>query len=126
MNSSWDTIYDEMKDRRYGRLFFTTLLMVLGIILLIGGLHLNSEEARDACLVILPITLLITTVLVVKWVREERRFRRERLRLAALSRDELAKARLKLKRQAKPMRFKAQARPMRQIAPRVTDTYLKY
>ncbi len=126
MNSPWDNIYDEMKDRRYGRLFFATLLIVLGVVSLVAALHLNSEETRDTCLVVLPITVFIATALIVKWVRAERRFRRERLRLAALSRDELAKARLKLKRQARPMRLKTQSRPMKRASPRVADTYLKY
>jgi hypothetical protein len=64
--------------------------------------------------------------LVWRWIRYRRKCRQEQLKYAALSRDELAKARSKLKSQMKPMKIKTSARPARRPVPRTPDTNIKY
>jgi hypothetical protein len=128
MNPFWNNAYDEVKDRRYARLFFSTLLMVAGTALLLAVLRVNlsSDDMQVVCAVSLPIVILIAIAMTVRWIRLERKYRKERLNYDALSRDELAKARLKLKGQIRPARFKTQPKSTRRAAPRASDTYLKY
>ena len=130
MNSFWNNAYDNDKDRHYGTLFFVTLLLVFGAVLIAAmiGLNLNSYQLQDVCIVALPIIILTIILLCWRWIHVERKNRRERQKFASLSRDELAKARSKLKSQMKPivklgkqMKF-GEKRP----AHRPPDTDLKY
>lgn len=128
MHPFWSNIYDDVKDRRYGTLFFATLLISLGLVSIIGALSVNldAEAFKEFCLCLGPGLSLLIAALVWRWIRAARRNRGERLKHCNLSRDELAKARSKLKNQTKPVKFRALERPPRQGAPRARDTDLKY
>jgi hypothetical protein len=130
MSSFWRNAYSDEKDRRYGTLFFVTLLVVLGTVVLFGalGANLSSYQLQDICIVALPVVILTIILLCWRWIHVERKNRSERQKYASLSRDELAKARSKLKSQMKPvvklgkqMKF-GEKRP----AHRPPDTDLKY
>jgi len=130
MNSFWNNAYNEEKDRRYGRIFFVTFLIVLplaGIFAALGA-NLNSYQLQDLCIVALPVIILTIILLCWRWIHLERKYRKERLKYANLSRDELAKARSKLKSQMKPIvkigkQMKFGEKPP---AHRRPDTDLKY
>ncbi len=128
MNSFWSNIYDDVKDRRYGMLFFAALLVSLGLILLVFWLRANlgAEEFYYSCLGLGPGLGLVLTALAWRWIRAVRRNRRERLKYSNLSRDELAKARSKLKNQTKPVKFRAVERPSKRAAPQAPNTDLRY
>jgi hypothetical protein len=128
MNSFWSNIYDDCKDRRYGTLFFITLLIVCGLVSLALAIRLclGSDQLHEVGLALLPGLALVLAALVWRWIRYGRKRRQERLKYAFLSRDELAKARSKLKSQMKPMKSKTPARPGRRPAPRPPDTNIKY
>jgi hypothetical protein len=78
MNSSWGSLYDTYKDRRYGVLFLVTLgaLVLLPILLPVMGLYVLAWGWSAFCLA--------------------RANQRNKLRYSPLSRDELRKARSKL------------------------------
>lgn len=128
MNSFWTNAYNDAKDRRYARLFFVTLLLALPMMAVFAllGANLSSSEMQTVCEVTLPAIILIMALVCWRWIHIERKYARERLKCSALSRDELAKARLKLKYQARPVRFKLQTGWAKRAAPRVPDTNLKY
>ena len=128
MNFFWKYAYDDEKDRRYGTLFFTALVLALGALLVVALLSLQAtlNEVQDACIGALPVIFLTMVFVCLRWIYTEREYRRRRLEYYNLSRDELAKARLKLKRQIKPAAFKTRTRPSLRRAPRPMDTYLKY
>lgn len=132
MSSFWKNAYNDEKDRRYGTLFFVTLLLVLGTvftaaILTVGA---NSYEMRDFCEVALPVIILTIILVCWRWIRAECQYHKARLKYAALSRDELAKARSKLKSQMsqmKPARLRKQMRfGEKRPLHRPPDTNLKY
>ena len=99
MNDSfWSNIYDAVKDRRYGSLFFSTFFVVIGLFLLsvvLGGMTASVDVRAYLIPVLIGIGVFI---LVLGWrlLRRARRRRREQLKFAALSRDEMNKARSKL------------------------------
>lgn len=146
MNPFWNNIYDDDKDRRYGSLFLAILfIFFLGfplLFLLFGPLsemfgdfmdfltgypEMNEYQAICACL--LAAMVLVALVLFGKrWVRIGRTIRHERLKNSNLSRDELLKARSKLKNRMNPVKFRAVERPAKQQRPtlRAPDTDLKY
>ncbi len=128
MNSFWGNIYDDVKDRRYGTLFFATFFISLGIVLLIVLLsfNFNSEQMREIAMVSLPVVILTIIITCWRWLQLERKYRKDRLKFAHLSRDELAKARSKLKKQMKPASYKVQAKSSRRPPPRAPDINLKY
>jgi membrane protein implicated in regulation of membrane protease activity len=125
----WSNIYDDYKDRRYAALFFASLLTFL------VSLGLGAAFAAVATLyfnVVFPIVALIAFISVMSlvwmawnWVRGWKRHE-ERLKYPALSRDELAKARSKLKKETKAAAFRTGRRPARLVITRVPETYLKY
>lgn len=134
MNSFWKDAYNDEKDRRYGRLFFITLLIALplaGIFAALGA-NLNSYQLQELCIIALPVIILTIIVLCWRWIHFERKNRKDRLKYAAMSRDELAKARSKLKSQMKPVKSTKQIRACekrvgeRRVASPKPDTYLKY
>ena len=78
MNSVWDNMYDSFKDRRYAALFLITLcaLVLSPILLPVMGLYILAQGWSAF------------------WM--DRASRRNKMRYAPLSRDELRVARSKL------------------------------
>ena len=131
MDPFWQNVYDNSKDRRYGGLFLATLLALIGS-LTIGALICGIANAPDLQKY-LPALLasFFTFILLLAWmvwrcIRFELKCRKERLKLSALSRDELAKAKLKLKKEIRPVAFRREKRPARLAPRRMPDTDLKY
>jgi uncharacterized membrane protein YqjE len=119
MKSFWEESYDSAKDRRYGMLFFATLLVFFGV-LIIGGMVYGITGADSFQEFVLPVLPGLGIVLVaLSWwcIRRLRKSRKEHSKYAVLSRDELAKARSKLRNNT---------RPMSRGAPRAPDIDLKY
>ena len=94
MNPFWSHLYDRVKDRRYGSLFFFTLLGLLGLLVLFGWLLQSS--LRDSLLNALPITAVFVMVwfIVTLWRALTHRYGDSKY--PRLSSDEVAKARSKL------------------------------
>src|SRR5215469_15433931 len=107
MDPFWNNIYDDTKDRRYGTLFVTTCLFVIGllpvIIVPVGDLFANlmgtiTSDFRQipvVCLFMFAFVLFAAAGILGR--RRNRKSRCGQLRYSRLSRDELLKARLKLK-----------------------------
>jgi len=74
----------------------------------------------------LPVVILTIIITCWRWIQLERGYRKDRLKFAHLSRDELAKARSKLKNKMKPASFKTQTKSSRRAPPRAPDINLKY
>jgi biotin transporter BioY len=103
MNSIWSNLYDKFKDRRYGILFFSSLvgffgLFLLGVIVynILGGIDFGPFELQSHFLQLLPGILIIMAALIWRAIRRARAQRRKRFRREELSRDEIRKARSKL------------------------------
>jgi hypothetical protein len=128
MNSFWDNIYDDVKDRRYGLLAFVTLLVSIGLLLLAIWIEaiVGTKEFFYGCLGLVPGIALVMAALAWRWIRAARRGRNERLKHSNLSRDELFKARSKLKNGMKPVKFRTVQRLPKEAAPQVRNTDLKY
>lgn len=126
MDSFWKDIYDGGKDRRYGRLFFSTVLIAGGLTFLIAtaAQNLTADQWKKIAAASLPAVFLAAAALGWIWIRDERRRRLDRLKYDALSRDEMAKARSKLKSPG-PSVLK-QRRSFRRTTLRKMDTNLKY
>jgi len=130
MKSFWEDAYDDGKDRRYGMLFFSTLLAIfisLGLIAIFCGVaEAFPTELGAAMLVTVVIFISVLCISIWRWARGRNR-REEQAKYASLSRDELFKARSKLKNSTKPVVFRIEQRPPKQAPPqRKPDTYLKY
>jgi hypothetical protein len=146
MDPFWNNIYDDDKDKRYGGLFLAILLIFfLGLPLLVALFAAASEmfsdfmdfltgypemsEYQAICACLLTALVLVALVLFGRrWVRIGRTIRKERSKYSNLSRDELFKARSKLKNRMNPVKFRAVERPAKRQAPtpRRPDTDLKY
>jgi hypothetical protein len=128
MHPFWSNLYDDAKDRRYGTLFFVVILVLLGLVAIACVLRANfdPEELREMCFGLGPGLSLVTAAFVWRCIRAARRNRREHLKYSSLSRDELAKARSKLKTRMKIEPPKKQTRAARLAAARRPDTDLKY
>jgi uncharacterized integral membrane protein len=142
MHPFWENLYDDAKDKRYGTLFVTALfigtpLFVLAVCLanatcgqfmdfLTGYSDLSPLQV--VCLAALTGVIFVVLALCLRrWVRTERKIRHERLNYSNLSRDELLKARSKLKNQMNPVKFRTAERPGKKRPPlRPPDTDLKY
>ncbi len=124
----WSQIYDSAKDRRYAKLFFVTILAGGGLACLFAavGQNLDANERKDLGLALLPAAGMFAIVLGWKWNRSWCRRRGDQLKCEELSRDELAKARLKLKDKARPIKGKPRTNSVKRTAPRALDTYLRY
>ena len=124
----WSQIYDNAKDRRYAKLFFVSILMAGGFAALVAALgqNLSADQWKDVSVALVPAMIAVTGFFIWRWYRCGRKQRAEQLKSAELSRDELAKARLKLKDKPKPMKGKPQRNSLKRTAPRALDTYLKY
>jgi hypothetical protein len=128
MNPFWDNIYDDAKDRRYGALFFTVILILLGTLAVTYFLraNLDEEDFRNVCIVAGPILGLITVVYLWRRIRRALRDHNEQCKYSNLSRDELAKARSKLKTRMKIEPPRNRPNGVRRRAERRPDTDLKY
>jgi biotin transporter BioY len=103
MNSIWGNLYDKSKDRRYGVLFFSSLIGVLvafllGVLLcnIFGGIDFGRFDLQSHFLELAPGIIILMVALVWKGVRRARAQRGKRFRREELSRDEIRKARSKL------------------------------
>lgn len=119
MKSFWEESYDSAKDRRYGLLFFATLLVFLVTVIVGGAIYVIAGAMVFQQFVLPALTGVGIVAVIVSWqlFRRARKRRAEQLKFANLSRDELAKARSKLRNNIKPVR------PVVLPAP---DTDLKY
>jgi membrane protein implicated in regulation of membrane protease activity len=130
MSPFWSNIYDDAKDRRYGALFFSTLLMLfgsLGVIAVICAIT-NAGSSEVLFPLALAVTVIFTLALAWRawaWLRGWNRPEAQ-LKSPVLSRDELVKARSKLKKETKAAALRTQRRPARLAITRVPDTNLKY
>jgi hypothetical protein len=123
----WSNIYDDVKDRRYGALFFSTLLALfvsLGILALIGAL--TNGVGLVPAFIVFAIPCAVACVCAVSNCVRAWKHRDGSLNSSTLSRDELAKARSKLKKETKAAAFRTERRRTRLVITRVPDTDLKY
>lgn len=148
MDPFWNNIYDDDKDKRYSGLFIGVLLLLLVGLPLIGLFFANigdilpnfvpnflddligypeTNTFQVVCLIIGGILSLVLIVLFWwRWVRFGRKASHDRLKYSNLSRDELMKARSKLKKNMNPVKFRAVERPAKRPALRAPDTDIKY
>lgn len=103
MNSIWSNLYDKFKDRRYGVLFFSSLIVVFVTFLLgaflyniLGGIDFSRFNLQAHFLQLLPGFLILMVALIWRAIRRARMRRGKRFRREELSRDEIRKARSKL------------------------------
>jgi membrane protein implicated in regulation of membrane protease activity len=139
MDPFWNNIYDDVKDRRYGTLFLATLFLGLPLLALAFGAaagifavlkdlfkeYPNISPFEVVYLFLLAGLALMAMALFWRWIRMGRRARQDRLTYSSLSRDELLKARSKLKSQMQPVKFRLVQRPPKLVS-RAPETDLKY
>jgi hypothetical protein len=128
MSSFWNNQYDSFKDRHYAALFWSTLMALIGLLILTAYVTAQLSESwlreywsefglPEYVPGVLPgLGLLILAWGILKF-RKACLGNRGKLRRGPLSRDEWRMARSKLKNGMKPIQ-----RP----AARVPDTNLKY
>jgi len=138
MDPFWNNIYDDEKDKRYGGLFFAVLIFFFVGLPLIAWLcsvcdivpnltYPDLSRFQVVCLIVTGGLGLVAIVLLLRrWVRIGRKTRQDRLKYSDLSRDELMKARSKLRKNMNPVKFRAVERPGKRPALRAPDTDLKY
>lgn len=143
MHPFWNNIYDETKDRRYGTLFVISCLVVVGspfLFWMLVGTHflaylpqwfvtgpVSSKKFQVVCLVLAAaLSVGAMGLFWWQWVKFGRKARHERSKYIGLSRDELFKARSKLKSRTMPVKFRAVQRPAKSVGPRPPDTDLRY
>lgn len=140
MDPFWNNIYDDTKDKRYGGLFIGVLLFLfVGLPLLGWGLSYawvflpnfigipDPGKFMAVCLVLAGALCLVATALYWRRrIRFGRKIREDRSKYSNLSRDELMKARSKLKNNMNPVKFRAVERPGKRPVLRAPDTDLKY
>ena len=93
MNSLWESLYDRVKDRRYGTLFLVGLVGSVGLLILGWTLRMAGQDSLRF-VVVAGIGLLVFWTSLIVWRVVARR--EDRPRYSRLSSDELAKARSKL------------------------------
>lgn len=108
MNSIWSNLYDKAKDRRYGVLFFSSLIAVFVVFLLgallyniLGGIDFGPFDVQSHFLELVPGMVILMAALAWRGVRRARAQRGKTFRREELSRDEIRKARSKLVNQNK-------------------------
>ena len=99
MNFFWDRVFEYWKERRLAFIFVTSLMLFFGAILL-GRICYVALDSFDL-LGYLPLALtavgVLLGVLVGRAIYESRRRRADRYKPSVLSRDEMSKARSKLR-----------------------------
>lgn len=100
MNSFWERIYDAVKDRNYGMLFFGTFLgMIIAFFLI--GLLVAITGVNGVQTYLMPVLggmAFFAVIAMAVTIRRARRQRAKRRKFMELSRDEIQKARSKLMR----------------------------
>ena len=99
MNYFWGNLFESFKERRNVVIFFWGLA-VLPALILVGALGYSLFHALNLAQnwpLTLPGIFLLLVILVWRGIRRERARRLHRYKISPLSRDELAKARSKLK-----------------------------
>jgi hypothetical protein len=105
MNSIWDKVYDPVKDRRYGMLFFISLVALFCVFILgrlAWAIWTDLAPETSELQIWLLLTLLGISVFTSALICRELRSRRDRcdrkemFERQELSRDEIIKARSKL------------------------------
>ena len=98
--------YDGDKDRRYGMLFLGALLGFVGAVAFGGIIYaiIGADNFKNYIVPALPGVAILLVLSSWISVRRARKQRREQLKNAALSRDELVKARSKLRNSMSPPR----------------------
>lgn len=98
--------YDGDKDRRYGMLFLGALFGFVGAVVLGGIIYevIGADNFKNYVVPALPGVVILVAVVIWRSVRRAWKQRQEQLKNAALSRDELAKARSKLRNSMSPPR----------------------
>ena len=119
MSSSRDNFYDTFKDRRYAALFWSTLMMLIGLLVLGGFVIALLAELNLPTYVLEAMPALAIPGLVWGALRFRQAYLRSREKAprGPLSRDEARVARSKLRNGMKPIN-----RP----AARTPDIDLKY
>ena len=119
MSSSWDNFYDTFKDRRYAALFWSTLMMSIGLLVLGGTLIAVLSEFSLSGYFLETLPAFAIPVLVWWGLKFRQAYlqSREKAPRGPLSRDEVRVARSKLRNGMKPIN-----RP----AARTPDVDLKY
>jgi hypothetical protein len=127
MHLFWNHLYDQSKDRRYGALFFSTLVMLFGLLGVIAVISaITSSAGLVPALILFAVPFSIALVCTVANCIRGWNHRHGTGNRSTLSRDELAKARSKLKKETKAAAFRTGRRSARPVITRVPDTYLKY
>src|SRR6185369_6810354 len=106
MKSFWSNIYDAVKDRNYGLLFFGTLLGLIGGVCVIGFIAMEIGPVSEIYFLWSVGGFgVLTIVMALVSIRRAWRRRTDRANIGVLSRDEIQKARSKLRgRTPAPMR----------------------
>lgn len=100
MNFLWDNIFEYWKERRYAFLFVTSMFMLFALLIIacVVGELLRNESFQEEAVYILPGVLVILGAWVLGFIRRFRRRGNNRYEPSPLSRDELHKARSKLRK----------------------------
>jgi hypothetical protein len=100
MNFLWDNIFEYWKERRYALLFVTSMFMVFALLLIacIVGELLQNQSSKEKAVYILPGVLVVLGVWAWGFIGRFRRRGDNRYEPSPLSRDELHKARSKLRK----------------------------
>jgi hypothetical protein len=93
MNFFWGNVFEYFKDRRLGSVFFGSLAVVLGMLVLVAIFYQNLLNNWPVVLAAISLPLL---ALIWRGFRQMRMMRLNRYKSSPLSRDEKTKARSKL------------------------------
>jgi uncharacterized membrane protein YqjE len=99
MNFFWDNVFDYFKERRYGAIFFGSLALVFGVFAVVTVLCqvLDAYALQDYLVYALPLVGGLFLLWIICGIRRLRGRRWDRYKSSPLSRDELSKARSKLR-----------------------------
>jgi hypothetical protein len=98
MDYFWGNLFEYFKERRTAGVFFGTLMVFLGAIILGVIIYQSTDVSHwlSDWPLILPGLVLLLSALLWRWFRRRRARRLNRYKSSPLSRDEWAKARSKL------------------------------
>lgn len=99
MNYFWGNLFERWKERQNAGLFFWGLALLPVLILAGAGAYALYQVLNLAVNwpLLLPVGFLLLVLLIWRGIRREQAWRKRRYKMSPLSRDELAKARSKLK-----------------------------